>query len=751
MKKMRAFIPFIIAICLLPAVAQDKLLTLDEIFSTDPAVRVNFSGNPTRLVWSADGTTFKTYEKGMLMRTDAISGTTRPFFDAGRLKNALTANGAAADEAARIASSPLLAFNDKEDAVLLDWRNDLWVYQADTGTLIRVTETKDREIEADFSPDGRWISFVRNNDLYVADIAAKTERRLTSDGSKTVFNGNLVWVYEEELYGRGNKRGYWWSPDSTRIAFLRLDDAPVPPFVVVNDVVDQQIIETTNYPKAGDPNPLVKLGIAAVNSGPIPGPARIPGVGKKLPAGVRNIGNGIKFVDLSKYKPEDLLIARVAWTPGSQTLTFQALNREQTFLDLRSATLDGKVADLIREETPAWVEVHNDPIFLKDGTFIWESERNGFKHLYHYDNRGRLIRRLTEGRWETRSVFGVDEPGGWVYFSGTKDSPIAENIYRVKLSGGEPQRLSAGPGTHSAMFNKTFSHYVDTWSELGTPPQVRLYRADGSLERTISENPPERLGEYKLSKVEYLQVKTRDGFEMEAAMIKPPDFDPNKKYPVLSYTYSGPHSQSVVDRWGGSRYLWHQMMAQKGYIIWVCDNRTASGKGMESVWPSYKNFMVLELRDLEDGVNYLRSLPYVDGDRIGLWGWSFGGFMTSYALTHSKAFKIGMAGGSVTDWRLYDSIYTDRYMLTPQNNPGGYDRTSALKAAKDLNGRLLLIHGMMDDNVHMQNTTQFVYELQKANKQFDLMLYPTQRHGVANPAQVRHMYGMLTDFVIKNL
>ena len=248
-----------------------------------------------------------------------------------------------------------------------------------------------------------------------------------------------------------------------------------------------------------------------------------------------------------------------------------------------------------------------------------------------------------------------------------------------------------------------------------------------------------------------MTVKTRDGGEMDAAMIKPPDFDANKKYPVLQYTYAGPHAQSVVDRWGSTRYMWHQMLAQKGYIIWVCDNRTASGKGVESTWPVYKQMGVSELADIEDGVSYLKSLPYVDGDRIGIWGWSYGGFMTSYAMTHSKSFKAGIAGGLVADWRLYDSIYTERYMRTPENNKEGYDRTSVLKSAKDLHGRMLIIHGMMDDNVHMQNATQLAFELQKAGKQFDLMVYPTQRHGIANPAQVKHWYTMMTEWVLKNL
>ena len=292
---------------------------------------------------------------------------------------------------------------------------------------------------------------------------------------------------------------------------------------------------------------------------------------------------------------------------------------------------------------------------------------------------------------------------------------------------------------------------MDFWNDVNTPTQMRLYDSDGKLVRLVDENKVDALKQYKLGKVEFMNVKTRDGFTMEAMMIKPPDFDPSKKYPVWSYTYSGPQAQTVRNSWGGTRYMWHQMLAQKGYIIWICDNRTASNKGVNSAWPLYKNFGELELRDLEDGYAWLKSQPYVDGSRIGLWGWSYGGFMTSYALTHSQTFKIGIAGGTVSDWRNYDSIYTERYMQTPQNNVDGYQKSSPVHFAKDLHGKLLLIHGAIDDNVHMANTVQFLYELQKSGKQVQFMIYPKSRHGVVDPVLVKHMQQMMTDFILGNL
>ncbi len=751
--KKHLFLFVIAALTAVSAVAQEKRLTVDEIFSPDPKVRVNFSGTPTRLTWSADGRSFRQIVDGKLMRVDAATGTVTQFYDADRFAAALSAvAGVKPEDAARMANSATLNFNESETAILVNHSNDLWHYDVAGGVLERLTNSNEEEKEAAYSPDGKWVSFVRKNDLYVVEIARAREKQLTRDGSDRVHNGYLVWVYEEELYGRGQNRGYWWSPDSKFIAFLRLDDTLVPRFVMTNDVVNDQVIEDTRYPKAGDPNPLVELGIANVTgTASLPNVGRVPGVGGRIPASVRRLGDLVRFADLGKYKKEDVLIGRVAWSPDSKAVVFQAQNREQTFLDLNAAALNGKVNTLFTETSPAWVAINDNPFFLKDGTAVWQSERDGWAHLYYYDNAGKLIRRLTEGKWEVRTVHGVDEATGFVYFSGTKDSHIAENIYRVSIRGGAVERLTEGEGWHAASFNKQLTHFVHSWSDINTPTQQRLFTADGKLVRVINENRVDALSEYKLSRPEFLKVKTRDGFEMEAIMIRPPDFDANKKYPVLQYTYAGPHAPQVRNGWGGNRYLWHQMLAQKGYIIWICDNRTASGKGIESTWPVYKNFGPLELRDIEDGVSYLKSLQFVDKDRIGIWGWSYGGFMTSFALTHSKSFKMGIAGGSVTDWQLYDSIYTERYMATPQNNRAGYERTSVLKAAKNLHGNLLLIHGVMDDNVHMQNTIQLVNELQKHGKQFELMLYPTQRHGVTNPAQAHHMYTMMTNYVERNL
>ena len=716
-----------------PAITQEKLLTNDDIFN--PVKRVNFNGSaPGNLQWLEGGEFYlqpkfdRKTNTGTILKVNARTGESAPFFDADKMERALSrAKGISADDAKKLAHQADYKLNGAQTAVLLNFGKDLFYYELGSDAAVRLINNTEEESGEDFSPDGRFVAFIRNGNLFVVDVATQKERQLTTDGSKSILNGQLDWVYEEELYGRGNHKGFWWSPDSTQIAFLRLDESPVKSFPIVDQIPRRQDVEEENYPLAGDPNPVVKLGVVSTSG-------------------------ESHWADVSKYAANNFLISRVAWTPDSRNVVWQAQDREQTFLDLNSSSArDGKSKTLLTDKTKAWVEVVDNPVWLKDGSFLWRSERSGFMHIYHYAADGKLIRQVTNGPWEARSISGVDETSGYVYFSSNEHSPIADQPYRIKLDGTGLKRLADNEGAHRFSLNPKSTLFIDWWSDVTTPTQVRLYNADGSLVRVIDENKVPQLAEYKLGKPEFLQVKTRDGFVMEAMMIRPPDFDPAKKYPVLSYTYSGPHAQSVRNGWGREQYMWHQMMAEKGYIIWICDNRSASGKGAESEWPIYKNMGELELRDLEDGVSYLKTLPYVDGGRIGLWGWSFGGFMTSYALTHSKSFKIGMSGGTVTDWANYDSIYTERYMLTPQNNPAGYKNTAPTASAANLNGKLLLIHGAIDDNVHVANTLQFIYELQKADKQFDLMLYPKSRHGLGDPRLVLHWHQMMTDFVLANL
>ena len=735
MKTFRLVILTVLSITLLalPAFAQEKLLTIDDIF--DPAKRVNFSGTPASPRWLKDGIHYIVASKDRtasprLLKVNAVTGKSEPFYSAAKMEAALDAlSGISKETARRLANQTSYQMNPAETGVLINNGNDLFYYEFGSDRAVRLTHNPEEEVGEGFSPDGRMISFVRTGNLYVEDLATQRERALTRDGNAKVLNGRLDWVYQEEVYGRGNFGAYWWSPDSTRIAFLRIDENPVPDFTVVDHIPYEQTVEVTPYPKAGDPNPTVKLGVASA------------------------AGGDVRWVDTYKYQADDLLIVRVGWMPDGKKVWYQAQNRIQSFLDLNSANPDdGKSATMFREQTKAWVEAVDDGLrYLKDGSFLWLSDRSGWRHLYHYGADGKLIKQVTSGDWDVRTLDEVDEGKGTIYFTGTEHSYIANHTYAIKLDGSGMTRVTSTEGGHRASFNSSASHFVDFWNDVNTPQQVRLNDSTGKLVRVIDENKVDALSQYKLGKVEFMNVKTRDGFNMEAMMIKPPDFDPSRKYPVWSYTYSGPQSPQVRNAWGGTTYMWHQMLAQKGYIIWVCDNRTASNKGVQSAWPLYKNFGELELRDLEDGFAWLKNQPYVDGSRVGIWGWSYGGFMTSYALTHSQTFKIGIAGGTVSDWRNYDTIYTERYMDTPQNNPEGYRKSSPVHFAKDLRGKLLLIHGAIDDNVHMSNTVQFLYELQKSGKQVQFMIYPKSRHGVTDPVLLKHLRQMMTDFILGNL
>jgi len=719
-------------------------LTIDVLY--DPDKKIEFGGNPpTNLVWIDDyrylwPKTDRKTKKNEWTLVEAESGKEMPFEAAARLESALAATGIDAEKAKKLAYKDAGAWAGEPKALLFTSEKDVYVYTIEEGKARRVTNSPElAEEEAALSPDGTHVAFVRDNDLYVADVETGAEKRLTNDGGSTVLNGKLDWLYQEEVYGRGTWRAFWWSPDSLQIAFLRLDETGVPIYTLVDDVASPAKVETSPYPRAGDTNPTVKLGLAYVG------------------------GGDVTWVDLGQYSGEEFLIVDVTWSPAGD-LFFQVQDRVQTWLDLDvvpsssaehrpgSKPYDpSKATRLLRETSPAWVNVNGSPKWLDDGSFLWLSERTGWKHIYHYDPYGKLLGPVTSGEWEARDLRGVDPKTGFVYFSGTEHSPIAAHEYRIGFDGEGFERLTETEGSHSAKYNPSFTRFIDHRSDVGTPTQVRLHRSDGGEVRVIDANEVPALAEYGFVRPELLQVPTGDGFTMEAMLIKPPDFDPTRRYPVFQWTYAGPHSPSVKDGWGGTNGMFFQLLAQKGIVVWICDNRSASGKGAKSEWSCYKRLGPGELADIEDGIAWLKQQPWVDPDRIGISGWSYGGFMTSYALTHSQSFAMGIAGGSVTDFRNYDSIYTERYMLRPQDNEAGYEGTSSTAKAADLHGELMLIHGAMDDNVHPQSTMQLAYALQKSGKPFRMMLYPKSGHGVTDAKLVKHMRQMMLDFIEETL
>jgi dipeptidyl-peptidase 4 len=697
----------------LAAQTPSRTLTLDAIY--DPQARVDFSGAPAvNLTWIDDTTLMQPQRnqgRQEWARIDAATGRSTLLFDSSRLPRGNN-----------------VTLNPARTGALITIDNDLHFHDFASGETRRLTSVEGDEEEATFSPDGQHVAFIRANNLYVVDVASPRERALTTDGSAEIFNGKLDWLYQEEIYGRGRFRGYWWSPDSSRLAFLQLNERPVPEYTVTDRIPYHPILEVTDYPKAGDPNPLVKLGVTRIASG------------------------DSRWIDLGSYGAEEILIVDVDWTPDAANVVYQVQDREQVWLDLNFGdAASGRTRRLLRETTKAWVNNNGSPVWLKDGSFLWFSEKSGFKHLYQYRTDGTEVRQITNGRWDVRTLYGVDEPNGLVYFASGERRHIDTDIYRIALNGSGLTRVSKTDGTHRAIFNPSFTQYVDVRSDINTPTQVRLHRGDGSEVRVIDANPVRALQGYRWSKPEFVEVKTRDGFVMDAMLIKPPDFDPSRRYPVYQETYAGPGTSLVRNRWGGSTGMFYQLLAQNGIIVWVLDNRSAGGKGVESQWPHYGNLGELELRDLEDGITWLKQQPYVDASRILLYGWSYGGFMTSYALTHSTSWSAGIVGAPVTDWRNYDSVYTERYMKTPQHNPDGYQKSAPRFAAANLNGRMLLIHGATDDNVHTQNSEQFAYELQRAGKPFEFMLYPRSRHGVTDPRLYMHLQRTMYDFVMRTV
>ncbi|MBP7051326.1 MAG: DPP IV N-terminal domain-containing protein [Phycisphaerae bacterium] len=695
-----------------------KPITFETVYG--PENRVNFGGSPVGgLTWLDDGEHYLQTRDGRLYKVHATSGRSALFLDPNALAAGLRRLPAMRPkDAEAISRRTWLHMTRDHSAVLIDYENDLYYLTTDGQTAVRLTSTPQAEQHAEFDPRGKFVAFVREGDLYVVDVATQTERALTEDGGGLILNGQADWVYFEEILNR-QWRMFWWSPDSSAIAFLRTDDTPVPEYAVVNDASSPREVEPTRYPRAGEPNPTVKLGIVSV------------------------AGGAVRWVDLSGYTEGDYLIPGAGWTPNSEWVYFFVQDRAQTWLDISTASRwGGHPKRLFRETTEAWVEPPSEMRFLANGSLLLTSERTGWKHLYLCDKDGQLKQSITDGQWEVRGVQHVDEEGGWVYFTGTRDSPIAEHLYRVSLEGGEVRRLTEAVGQHNGNISPNGKYFIDSWSDANTPTRVALRATDGATLRTLDTNPVYEREEYAFGDYEQFQIEMSDGFQVEASMVKPPDFDAGRKYPVWFTTYAGPHAPSISDAWQGGR-TWDQMLAQMGAIVFHCDPRPASGKGACSAWTAYRQLGVQELKDIEEAIRWLAAQPYVDAERIGMSGYSYGGFMTAYALTHSKLFAGGIAGAPPTDWRFYDSIYTERFMDTPQNNPDGYEQTSVVKAAKNLHGQLLLVHGAIDDNVHIQNTFTLVDALQRADKPFQLMVYPQSRHGVG----AMHYNRLTVDFI----
>ncbi len=628
-------------------------------------------------------------------------------------------------------------FDRSGDKALYLFAGDVFVLDLSKSQFSRVTKTPQKEKDAHFSPDGNRVAFVRDNDLYVYDLAEKSEKRLTDDGSDTILNGTLSWVYWEEIFGR-HDIGYWWSEDSRSIAFLRTDDSLVSLMYYSDFKPYTPRIITQRYPKAGQANPVVKVGIADVDSG------------EKT------------WVDFSKFPYE--YIVRVNWLPDDKHLCVQTLNRTQTRLDLLLVDRNsGKPAHLLTETDSAWVNIHDDLHFLPARRqFIWASERDGYAHLYLYNMDGSLQNHITSGDWSIRSagpgvawvqqaLVGVDEKNGWVYFTAQKKSPIERQLYRVRLDGSGMEQLTQTPGFHNVTFSPDAKYYFDRFSNASTPPSLSLCESSGNQFVELAKPETKEISGFDLQYQQFFHIPASDGFEMPASIIKPRDFDANKKYPIILNVYGGPSAPTVNNVWKSSIFF-DNILVNNGYLVVRVDNRsaTAISKKLENL--ALKNLMSDgELNDLVDAVRWLNKQTYVDPQRVGVWGWSGGGTFTLLAMTRSQEFKAGIAVAPVTDFRFYDTRWTEYSMKRPQDDLQGYEKSSLLQYAKDLHGRLLLVHGTYDDNVNIQNSWAFVDQLIRANKMFDMMIYPMRKHGISDrPARI-HLYTRMLEFWKKNL
>jgi dipeptidyl-peptidase-4 len=562
----------------------------------------------------------------------------------------------------------------------------------------------------------------------VVDLGNGEEKQLTFDGSATVLNGKFDWVYEEEF---SIIDGWEWSPDGKRIAFWRLDQSAVPEFPLVRYPVDkgQPEIEFMRYPKAGDPNSLVQIGVAEVSTGKI------------------------TWMDLGAGK--DIYVPRLKWTNNPQVLSIQRLNRGQDTLDLMLANVDDGTTTVILSETDtAWIDVENGGlVFLeRSERFLWTSFRDGFMHIYLYRLDGTLEQQVTSGFWEVTDIAGVDERRETIFFLSTEVSPLDRHLFSIRFDGSGKRRLTPEPGRHSINMSPDRLVFLDTYSNVDTPSKALLRTNDGTIVSTLVENTTEMFQGYRFGEFSFLTVPTSDGEKLNAWMIRPQDFDPKKRYPVLLYVYGGPGSQTVTNSWGGARNLWYHLLAEKGYIVASVDNRGTGARGKAFMQQTHNRLGLREVDDFVETARYLSGLSYVDSTRIGIWGWSGGGYMTCLAMTYGAGhFKTGIAVAPVTSWRYYDTIYTERYMDTPQNNPEGYRLTSALSYADRMNGKLLIVHGTTDDNVHWQNTITLVDELIRQNKKVYTMFYPGRAHGISGGNTTLHLYTMLTEFLLENL
>jgi dipeptidyl-peptidase-4 len=711
---------------------QKQALTLEDIWAKPTFRTATVPG----FDWMKDGRYYASLDEGSLVQHEATTGkAVATLVPASALQLPGAAKPLAVDGYSFNADEQKVLFTtDTEPIYRRSSRAGYYVFDRATKKLTALS-AGGKQSYATFSPDGRRVAFVRDNNLFLVDLATMKETAVTSTGRRNqLIHGSCDWVYEEEFEFA---QAFFWSPDSRQIAFYSFDESQVPEYNMQEWGKLYPEDYRYKYPKAGEKNSVVSISSYDVAS------ARTT----KMDVG-----------------PEpDQYIPRVTWTQTPNLLSIRRMNRLQNKLEILHADAGtGKTSVVLTDTDKAYVEVTDGDLFYLPGgkQFIFASEKDGYRHLYLHDMSGQEVRQLTKGSWEVSEVAGLDPKNGLVYFTSTQEAPMQRHLYRSKLSGGPAERLGeAGPGTDVINLAPDCRYYLNYHSQAGQPQVVSLRDGrTGKLVKTLEDNARLRqaLTQYNLGSHEFISFKTSDGTQLNGWMIKPANFDPGKKYPVLMHVYGGPGSQTVKDDAGGgtafTNYLWHQLLAQNGYLVVSVDGRGTGARGAAFKKSTYANLGKLETIDQGEGAKYLATLPYVDKSRIGIWGWSFGGYMTALAMTkNADLFKMGISVAPVTNWRYYDTVYTERFLKTPQENPGGYDDNSPVQFAKQLKGKYLLVHGTGDDNVHFQNSIAWVDALIKADKSYQTLYYPNRNHGIYGGNTRLHLYRQMTDFVLQNL
>ena len=632
--------------------------------------------------------------------------------------------------------SKILLTTQTEQIYRWSSKSDYFVFDPKTKAITRLHDGP-KQRYATFSPDGRRVAFIMDNDLYYQDLASGKTTRVTADGRlNAVINGASDWVYEEEFE---LVRAFEWSPDGQRLAFLRFDEVDVPEFTMERYQGEAYpVLDTFKYPKVGEKNAVVTAWLYSLADGR-----------------TQSVDTRVANEKQDANDPGDYYLPRLAWTPTGR-LCLTLMNRHQNLQQLLLADpVTGKSAILLAEKNKYYLDLH-EIIFLSDGSgFIMQSEKGGFNHLYRYDMNGRQKAELTPGDWDVTDLYGVDQKKGLVYFQAARLNPMQREVYSVKLNGKQRKQLSGGKGYQSALFSSTFDYYIGTYSTQNTPPQYAVYDRTGKVARPLEQNAAlqGKQQEYGVLPLEFFQFTTSDKVLLNGWMLKPaaPQYA-GQQLPVLMFVYGGPGSQQVLDQWKGANYWWFQMLAQQGYVVACVDNRGTGARGEEFKKMTYKQLGHYEVIDQIAAAQFLGTQSFVDKDRIGIFGWSYGGYMSTNCILKGKdVFKSAIAVAPVTNWKWYDSIYTERYMQTHAENPDGYEQNSPVNFADLLQGNYLLVHGLADDNVHFQHTAEMANRLIAENKQFNTMVYPNRSHGISGDNAKLHLYTLMTNFLQQKL